>query len=247
MLPTRTVLAGLLAIALGFCGRLDSSEAAAHVAVAQSYLLQQDFLSARYHFDRAIALDPALVNARLGRAHIAIVTGQPTAARTDLEAALEADPDNFDALRLSGVLLMAVGKAEEGAERIRKASRLYPKNPLAAYSVAEALALSGRSEQALAVLSDAEKAMPDFAQARTLRAAIYARIGRPADAIAEYERAQADYPQRGATFGLGATLVATGKDIPRGCKLINDSLKDGTRIYGIEEAKVVTACRLQGM
>lgn len=246
----KTLLSIGLAIILGIgCGSAsaDGKKARAQLAVADSLMTELEYAAAHYHSGRAIQLDPDLVAAHIGRARANFRLNRPEEAGRDLDAALALDPENGEALRMSGGLLVASGLPGAGLERLRKAAELYPDNPLAAYRIAEILAGSGQYKDALTALTGAEKAMPDFAQVDVLRAALLTRTGAHDESISAYERAQANYPTRGAAFGLGATLVATGKDIRRGCALIGQALEAGLTLHNTEEAKVVAACKAQGL
>jgi tetratricopeptide (TPR) repeat protein len=229
------------------CGNADDKKARAQVAVADSLLLEQEYAAANYHYGRAIQLDPDNVAARIGRARTNFRLNRLEAAGQDLEAVLATDPENGEALRMSGGLLVAQGLPFAGMERLQKAAELYPDNPLAAYRMAEILASSGKYAEAMTALAAAERAMADFAQVDILRAALLTRTGAHTESISAYERAQENYATRGAVFGLGATLVATGKDIRRGCALVAQSLKAGLTLQNTEEAKVVAACKAQGL
>jgi Tfp pilus assembly protein PilF len=80
-------------------------------------LQQRDFRSARTAFDAAIGLDPAVDDARTGRAVTELVDGHVTAARALVERWLKESPHNPRLRILSAQVHLAAGQATE-AERL---------------------------------------------------------------------------------------------------------------------------------
>lgn len=72
-------------------------------------------------FDRAIALDPALVPAHINRANALRELGQPEAAIAGYDAALSLAPDSAITWQNRGVVLDQLGRHEEAVESLERA------------------------------------------------------------------------------------------------------------------------------
>lgn len=90
-----------------------------------------DFGSAVNFFDRAIALDPSYVPARLHKATALLSLRRPGEALLSLDVVLDSDPVNVDAWIYRGDALMALGRTGEAADSYRRAASIAPGNSLA--------------------------------------------------------------------------------------------------------------------
>ena len=78
--------------------------AASVVALGDLYQQQGKITEARAAYARSLKLDPALSRPQLRLAYYDILDKQPTAAKTRIQAVLDQDPGNLDALRLQANL-----------------------------------------------------------------------------------------------------------------------------------------------
>jgi len=91
---------------------------------------------ARDAYERAIALDPAHVDARVNLGRLLHEAGAPAAAEKQYRAALEADPDHDVAAFNLGVALEDLGRLRDAIAAYEKAIALDPENADAHYNLA---------------------------------------------------------------------------------------------------------------
>ncbi len=97
--------------------KADPEFAEAYLLLAKVSVAAQDWRGAFANFNRAAELNPNLVEARLGRGQIYLLSRQPDQAETEAQAVLELEPDNVDAHLLKAAILLQTEDLE-GAERI---------------------------------------------------------------------------------------------------------------------------------
>jgi protein O-GlcNAc transferase len=93
--------------------------------------------------------------------------GRLAEAETAYRAVLAAEPDNFDALHLSGVVAHQLGQHEAAAERIARALARNPSNAAAQNNLGVVFRAQGKLDEALACFRKALALQPDYADART--------------------------------------------------------------------------------
>jgi tetratricopeptide (TPR) repeat protein len=108
--------------------------------------------------------------------------------RPALERSLSLAPDDPWANNLAGQMRLDAGDPAGAVEPLRRARTAAPGEQDIAFNLAEALSLSGRHDEALAVVAEVTGA-GDTAKAANLRGNIVARTGEPAEAVREYETA----------------------------------------------------------
>jgi protein O-GlcNAc transferase len=107
---------------------------------------------------------------------------------------LQADPDDFDAKHLLGVIRHQQGRSVEAADLIAGALQTNPQSARALSNYGLILSELGRYEDALAALDQAVQANPGFADAHNGRGHALQRLGRSEDALEAFERALALQP-----------------------------------------------------
>jgi len=78
-------------------------------------------------FDRIVILEPAWVEALVGRANVRLALGDLDGAERDLESAVRLEPRRFDALGTLGALRERVGAPARALEAYRRARALDPR------------------------------------------------------------------------------------------------------------------------
>ena len=107
-------------------------------------------------FRRATGLDRAVALHRAGRLDDALAV---------YEFILAGDPNNADALNLSGLVYLTKGDGAAAVERITQAIKLEPASPLFRLNLGSALLQSGQHERAVGAFERALKLKPDLAEA----------------------------------------------------------------------------------
>ncbi len=132
--------------------------------------------------------DPASLLEAATRLH---QEGDLVQAGAGYEAVLAADPRNFTALHLLGLVRRQQGRPEEALGFFTEALRLAPRSLLARENLGLALLDLHRPEEALAEFQLALVLKPDDRGARLACAAALRTLGRPAEALDHLERAVA--------------------------------------------------------
>ena len=88
----------------------------------------QRFDEAGHFFDRALAIEPGLLDARLGKARLAIWQGDTPRARALIDGVLAAAPDNVEALGLDGRIALLEGDQRRAGQSFQRVLALEPRN-----------------------------------------------------------------------------------------------------------------------
>jgi protein O-GlcNAc transferase len=121
-------------------------------------------------------------------------SGQLTDAERLYRDVLAADPRDFAALHLLGVIHAQQGKNEDALVEIDAALLLKPDDADAQLNRANVLKVMGRTDEALAGYARALELKPDWPQSLNNRGTVLRDLGRYQDALAAYDRALAAAP-----------------------------------------------------
>jgi tetratricopeptide (TPR) repeat protein/enamine deaminase RidA (YjgF/YER057c/UK114 family) len=138
-------------------------------------------------------------------------TGGPDAALARYEEVLGRDPDQPDALYLSGMIHLARGALETGSQRLERALRARPEFPSALFNLGMAYRAQDREADAAAMFRRTIAADPAMVAAHGALGASLHRLGQVRESLESYRRAVALKPDD-ATFqlNLGVVLQALG-------------------------------------
>jgi tetratricopeptide (TPR) repeat protein len=106
-----------------------------------------------HELDRALVLDPGLMQARYARALLNIEEQRPTAAVEDLRLFIEREPNDYRALAHLGQAYLALDRVTDAADVLKRAVDLRPNDSLALLYYRRALVKLGRTEEAGTILS----------------------------------------------------------------------------------------------
>jgi tetratricopeptide (TPR) repeat protein len=133
------------------------------------------------------------------------------ATERSLREAVEHQPESFDANHQFGTLLVGEGRAREGILYLERASRLKPGDYENAYELALARVEIGDYERArkdvVSLLAARNKSIQEKAEPHHLLGEIDERLGNPAEAVQEYQRAAELNPSESNLFDWGAELL----------------------------------------
>ncbi len=161
-----------------------------------------DVVAARDALDTALAANGTLFEARVVRAEIALVDGQPAAALQHLQRALQVKPDDPWATGWTGVALLATGTLPSAVERLTVGYGAVPAT--FALPLAEALRRQGKVQDALAVLAAAKTASAELV---LLKARCLLDAGKPQDAAGLLRDLAGQRPEDGRVhYLLGCAL-----------------------------------------
>lgn len=130
-------------------------------------------------FDRALAIRPELVEARLGKGLLHLQHEDYPAAEQQILTALDTEPDSLNALKLLAVVYQKTGRAQAAILQYRKALQLQPASPALRNNLANLLMETDRAEEALVELDAAIKDNPTNPDAQYLRSLALQRLRRP--------------------------------------------------------------------
>ena len=162
----------------------------------------------------ALRLDPNDARAHLLLARMHLSYGRFTAARTEIDRAIDINPNDADALAGRGNILVWLGENALAIDSLELALRLDPAmNSFDRFSLSVAYYLARRYDDSIENSELILRRNPDAPFTRAILAAAYAQAGRMADA----QRVAADVRRTDPTFD-GATFgnkFLDGKDLAR--------------------------------
>jgi len=183
------------------------------LAVAQQFMDRGKAFGA---LDRALALDPVMIQAHYTRAVLNIEDEKPAAAIDDLRLVLERDPSNYRVLIHLGQAYLGADRAADAAEVLKRAVELTSGQPAALIQYRKALEKLGRKDEAAAVLANLKQA-DSTAQFRKPQAGLIDYLSlSPAEQRARYLANLRKYSESNPDdprwkMRLGRELLADGK------------------------------------
>ncbi len=138
----------------------------------------------------------------------------PPARRREEESlrqAADREPNNFEANRRLGKLLIEDGRAQEALIYLERASRVNPSDYETTYAVASAYADIGQYErartEAQSLLARQNNERQEQAELHRLLGDVYEKSGQPLNAVREYQLAAELNPDEPNLFNWGADLL----------------------------------------
>jgi tetratricopeptide (TPR) repeat protein len=111
-----------------------------------------DVAQALGHLDRALAIDPNYLAARMARGGLYYQEGRPEAAVGDLEFAASRQPDNAENLDRLGQTYQALERTADAVRVFRRAAELAPEDSKTLLHFGRALADAGQTEESKVVM-----------------------------------------------------------------------------------------------
>jgi adenylate cyclase len=200
-----------------------------HIALSMGWAESPDEYWNRVaeHANAALRLDANDARAHLLLARMHLAYGRFTAARAEIERAIDVNPNDADALAGRGNILVWLGENTQAIESLELAQRLDPElNAFDRFALSVAYYLARRYDDSIETAELNLRKDPDAPFTRAILAAAYAQAGRPDEArrvAAELRRVDPTFD--GATFG---NKFLDGRDLAR--------LRDGLRKAGLYSA-----------
>jgi TolB-like protein/Flp pilus assembly protein TadD len=181
---------------------------------------------ARFHFDRALELDPDNVDALVRRALVDLAfvglyycddrTERLRSAEADLSKAVKSRPDSAAARAGLGLFHLHEGRADRSVVECERALAIDPNLPSAHAWIGFAKHLAGRNDETEAHVLEALRISPrDMHASNWMIIAAAAKLfaGRDEEAVVWYNRSIGLNPNRPIThFALAAALAHLGRD-----------------------------------
>ena len=199
---------------------IDSGFALAHCALGTSYLQRvlkvvggrEDVENAAAALDRALALDPKLIEARAYRAAITRLQGEAQKSR-ELMSQLRRDaPDNFEVQYLSAAFFRFDGDYQNVFRCYSEMLRIDPTAKVSVHCFrARIFWYQGRFDESLRELGQAEQIEPNHFFVKVFHAILKFHSGDPAGAAASFRQMFRAYPGSGFRPYLSMCLSALGE------------------------------------
>jgi len=187
---------------------------------ARIYGIQSDFQKALEVLDEAYALQPANPAVLLLRASMYQELKQEDKALADVDEVLKLYPRLPLAMRFRAMLLARSGKFDLAAEQLEELQKAEPEDREVELQLALFYIAEGHSRKAIEKFSAVLEKQPDNAVALRGRGDALLRIGKQAEAIADYEKAITIEPDDTGVLNNLAWVLATSPD---------EKLRDGKR------------------
>lgn len=141
-----------------------------------------------------------------------------------IEAALTANPDQGEFVRLSGTHALLKGNTAAAEQKFERAIELDPENLFAYQQLAQVQQNDGRLEKTLETYRRAIDKRPDSARLHHLRATLHEMTGNTAEAMSGYEKAiELDASMAQSKNNLAYLLADSGGDLDRALNLAQEA------------------------
>ena len=176
----------------------DREFALAHVGVADSYLLMEQYADrpapevnekAEAAIRRALALNEGIAEAHASLGMVHQNRREWEKSDAEFQRSIQLNPDYPTARHWYNIMLRYSGRLDEAYEQVLAAQRLDPLSMIIGVNVVDVQMLRGRDDEALATAQKYMEIDPDFPQLLGIMSVLYSRTGRHPEAIATAKRA----------------------------------------------------------
>jgi protein O-GlcNAc transferase len=186
--------------------------AEAHLNLGLTLLDAKDFAGAAIALQRAAELMPDKARPKYLAGLALERSGNFTGAIAQYESAAKLDPNNFDISLHWGVCLLRADRAEDAEKQLRQAVALRADSEPAHSALVDALLRQKKTDAAIAELRATLERNGADAQARLKLATTLNELGKPAEALAELDRADANAAPSAERAKLRASILISQKD-----------------------------------
>lgn len=161
---------------------------------------RDEFEKAKDDFDQALALDRSVPGLNTMAGIVRYALQDPDGAFPFFQAALQADPRDFEANLYDGLYRMQKGEFVEARALFEMALELQPESPLARVKMAQLDGMTGKYTEAVTALEKLEKETPNWLDPHVQLASLYYKLHRPEDGQRErgiVERIEAEQQKVG--------------------------------------------------
>jgi tetratricopeptide (TPR) repeat protein len=196
---------------------LDPSFALAHCGLGSAFANRVmkgfgepgDHEQAEDAFNKALSIDPHLLEARMHMVFIYLGSGEKAKAREAVKGLRREAPNDVGVHFVSGVLARLDGEYERSLRYFERMIRLNPaERVVASYNRARIFTYQGEYDQAQAELDEGAKIEPDHPLIRTFRARSLYYHGEPTKAAEILEEVLEQHPQLDGIRPIYATFLS---------------------------------------
>ncbi len=182
---------------------------------AMIYIGKQDNATARKHLEHALQLQTTYVPAAVNLARLDLQDNDPEAARERIEAILDEDKDNVQALLALASLGQSLGASqEEQVAWLQRARDASPDSIHPLLMLARFYASAGKPNDALEAAQQAQAISPDNVQVLHMLGTIQSGTGKNEQALQTYHKLVALQPNSpAALYGLARAQLAVKNEI----------------------------------
>jgi tetratricopeptide (TPR) repeat protein len=186
--------------------------AEAHLNLGLALIDGKDFAGAAVALQRAAELMPGQATPRYLAGLAYERSGNISAAIAQYELAAPLDANNFDIFFHWGITLLRADRAEDAEKQLRAAIALRSDNEAAHSALVDALLRQKKTDAAIVELRASLERNGGDAQARMKLATALNELGKPADALAELDRADSGAAPSAERAKLRASILISQKD-----------------------------------
>ena len=208
------------------------NNAEAYLLAGQAWLDLNEFERARAAAAAGLKLNPKLPGALTLSGKAKDRLGDHPAAKADLQAALAASPDDFDAHLTLAAVLRVENNLDEAQRQVDRALKLSPNSALARFELGRIESARGDLQSAARDLEKVVAADSNWLQPHVELAALYARLNRPDDGARERAVAEQLSARQASAAGTGfddlaaqASAARRARDPERAAKLYRQALE----------------------
>ena len=177
--------------------------------------------------DRALALEPGLIDPLYARAVVGVSRGDPAMVRAAAEPILDRDPDDAQALEWAAFAMTATQEPSAMVPRLEALAEAHPDSPRITIQAASANEMAGNAARAATLhrlsierLTEYLERKPFDAHARSLLAGQLAIVGNLAAGLVQIERALALAPDDGRVWYNAACMYARAGNADRAIEIL---------------------------
>ncbi len=152
-----------------------------HLLMGMAYLNKRDYVSASTELAKAIAINPALNSVQVLYGRALLGTGDREQAARAFRAAVDQQPDNFDANLQLGTLTRLDQKYDQALMYLKRAATARPDDVAVRHALAATYLGLGDPQKSCELLEGVIKDVPDLVDAHVLLATTYYRLKRKED------------------------------------------------------------------
>jgi serine/threonine protein kinase/tetratricopeptide (TPR) repeat protein len=202
--------------------QLDPNFALAHAALGGCYANlvikgqgdAEDYALAEDEFEKGLALDPNILEARMHRVFISLTRGHKKRAREEVSRLSYEAPNDVGVAFVKAYLYRLDGEYEKALRALDRMLRLNPsERVVVSYNRARIFMYQGRLDDALLELDQGAAVEPDHPLIKTFRAVALFRKGDPITAVDLFKEVLATHPEMDGIRPLYAeALCALGEE-----------------------------------